>query len=236
MILNLTGIGAVRLETQTRTILIDAYNTLISPPGLNPGDLVLFTHSDADHFSPAALLPKLHPETTIIGPPGIVKPLWDSGQIEARQVICPYPCDYTEPERLEYGEITLKIFNTDHFIGWHNQHVSFLVEAEDKRIYITGDSDIRPENISELSGIDVLVASILIEETVKETMDRRHAEALTLCRILDLRRRVKPKKLIVNHLIGCDWAADPAKLKALIERNGLDDVSVPLNPDEVVPL
>jgi hypothetical protein len=227
--ITLLGIGAVKIVLKRFSLYLDAFNTYIKPPVLERGDLVLFTHDDPDHFDVESLLESLLPDTVIIGPPSIAKPLWETGRVSPGQVRIVYPKEYDKPDILDLGDVTIRVFNTDHFLGWHNVHVSFLLESGGKRIYVTGDSAVRAENNDELARLDCLVASLLNEDTVKGRIDRKWAASFNLCEIISLQNRLNPRLLVVNHLIGCEWAADPGELGSLLVDKGLVNVIVPVH-------
>ncbi len=234
--IRLLGIGAVKLEFDTFTIYVDVCNDYTDPPELKEGDMLLFTHDDRDHFA-AELVGECALETTrIIGPPTIIHPLWAEGKIRHDQLTVLYPKEYHLPELYSVDGLTIKAFNTDHFLGWHNVHISFLVEYENKRVYISGDSVYRKENLDQIRGVDLYIHSLLKEDIVKGRMNKEYAKHYHICEIIDLVREITPQKLMINHLVRCDWAIDPSVLKAYLRENGIDNAIVPVSDTEIFDL
>lgn len=227
------GIGAVKIEFNGFSLYIDACNEYCEIPELVEGDILLFTHDDGDHFSAEIVSQCALKTTRIIGPPSIIHPLWKQESISHEQLTVLYPKDYHMPELFSVDALTIKSFNTDHFMGWHNIHISFLFEYEGKRIYFSGDSYYRKENLDQIHGVDVYIHSLLKEDVVKGRMDKAYAKHYHVCEIIDLVREVEPVLLMINHLVGCDWAVDPTQLRSYLRENGIDKAIVPVSSSEI---
>lgn len=230
------GIGGVEIQLPHRSIFVDAFNSVMPPPELTPGDLVLFTHDDADHFHPGKLSQAITPENIIVAPPSIVLPLWETQRVSPGQLKILYPKEYHNPEYLQLDDLAIKVFNTEHFVGWHNIHVSFLIEQGNSRVYITGDSSYRRENLEELKGVDCLIFSLLKEEIVKETMDRKFGVYHHICQLQEVMESLQPKKLMVNHLLDCPWAISPWVMKKEIADLKMENIHIATDNQQWVSL
>ena len=231
---SLLGIGAAKIELDKFNIYVDAFNEYNSPPSLNENDIILFTHDDKDHFLVESLIKTLKTDNIIIGPPSIVFPIWQSRKISKERIKVSYPKEYTDHEEYRFNDILIKVFNTEHFLNWHNTHISFLLEIDDKSIYFTGDSKIRKENEQELSGIHCIIYSLLQYEIVKDLINKKYGKYFHFCELLELKQKLNPNLIICNHLINCDWAVNPQELNDFIVSQNLDFVKVPISPYEEV--
>lgn len=112
------GIGALLIEAWNRRILIDAFNTMIKPTEVLPGDILLFTHDDGDHFSPDQLPAVREQDILIIGPPSIVKPILLQKKAEFEQIEVLYTNNYAESASITIGNIKISCYHTNHFNHW----------------------------------------------------------------------------------------------------------------------
>jgi len=236
MKIRLLGIGGISMDLGDFTIYVDACNDYNDPPELHAGDILLFTHDDRDHFAAEIVSDCALASTKIIGPPTIIQPLWKEGRVQQEQITVVYPKEYHNPEVLSMGSVMVKVFNTDHFLNWHNVHVSFLVEYEDKRIYLSGDSLYRKENIDQIRGVDLYIHSLLKEDVVKGRMDKAYAKHYHICEIIDIMHEIEPRQLMINHLVGCDWAVDPSILRSYLRENMIENAIVPVSDTEIFDL
>ncbi len=232
--IQLLGIGAVKIVSNERTIYIDAFNSFNEVPPVKENDLLLFTHNDSDHFLCDKLKGNISNNNIVIGPPSITYPIFESKFINPNNLIIYYPVNYYEPQQYEDKETIIKVFNTDHFIGWHNVHISFLIEIENKKIYITGDSYIRKENEQALQNIDCIIASLMNESIASGKIDKQYGKYYHVWELIELKEKLKPNTIIGNHMINCGWTINPADLREIIERERILDVIIPVSSEEVV--
>lgn len=133
------GVGAFYLQIGNRRILVDAFNENIPSPEIQSDDLIVFTHDDNDHFC-AKRVVENYKNNVIIGPLSIAYPLLSSALIDLEKLIIMYPSEVDKPCRYDKEEIGISMYQTKHFGDWNPIHVSYLINAGGKRIYVTGDS------------------------------------------------------------------------------------------------
>ena len=111
--------------------------------GLVKPDLILITHSHADHFQPAVLKEylKVNPKVVLAGPADVVRQAREKGISEANEV---QPCqDYT------LAGITFHTVGAYFLEGQShpkaNQWVGYVLQLNKARYYVTGDTQPLPE-------------------------------------------------------------------------------------------
>ena len=119
-----------------KTIYIDPFRI---EKEQNDASLILITHDHYDHYSEEDIK-KVINENTIVVVPKTMKV-----GINAKEVI------YVEPNK-QYEILGIKIktipaYNINkHFHPKENQWVGYILEIENEKYYIAGDTDITPEN------------------------------------------------------------------------------------------
>lgn len=227
--IRLLGIGGVEIDFDGFSVYVDAFNDYIKPPGLRKGDIVLFTHDDADHFYAPALLGAIG-DQKIIGPPSIAYPLLAGTGLDPALVTIVYPPNLVSPIEMETGGLGIKVYQTTHFNGWQPPHISFLLSYHGKKIYITGDSITFDFDDCGLYGLDALIYSMIPKE-LRSTSVREHVMELR-----EIQERLNPACIIGNHLIGCEWAVSPADLKQELMREDVRNIAIPQSEKEEIPV
>lgn len=233
IIIKLLGIGSISLQINGITYFIDSFNDFTEPPDLEANDVVLFTHDDRDHYYAEALLSKINDSNLIIGPPTIALPLQKEKCINEDQLKISYPIEDT-PVIIEKGLTRIFVYRTDHFLDWHAIHVSYLIESENRRIYIAGDSFLSDNHMDFNKEADCFILNLLKKEIVKNQMPREHGLFFHIADLLQIQYDYKPKLIIGNHLIGCNWAVDPKALQQMISANGIKNIRIPVDKDEEI--
>jgi L-ascorbate metabolism protein UlaG (beta-lactamase superfamily) len=234
MTIRLLGIGAAWISIDKRNIFFDAFNDYNAAPKLNPKDIIIFSHDDGDHFSAKILLSSVLPTNTIIGPPSISYPLLTSGKINAEQLHVPYPQEMQKPAILNIGDISISIFNVEHFVNWRPVHVSFLIKYGNKSVYLSGDSYLPPSLKEHLAGLDCIVYNLVKEEVVKNIISKKEGLYHHLSELLQVRHDFKPKLIIGSHLLNCDWTVDAKELDRLIKQAEIGNVVIPQSESDAI--
>ena len=119
-----------------KTIYIDPFRI---EKEQNDANLILITHDHYDHYSEEDVKKVINENTVIVAPKTM------KVGINAKEVI------YVEPNK-QYEILGIKIktipaYNINkHFHPKEKQWVGYILEIEDEKYYIAGDTDITPEN------------------------------------------------------------------------------------------
>lgn len=228
------GAGALLIETGDGRILVDAFNTIVEPVEIFPGDIILFTHDDGDHFSPESLPEILGREITVVGPPSIVKPILMLNKAGIEQVQALYSNPYSEPASIELDSVRITCYHTRHFNHWEPIHNSYLLEASGKRIYITGDSWMTGEQAGIIGETDAVICNLVDEGYLKGTEEAGAALQHNLSYLLKVRSEGRTKKVIGIHLLDFDGAVDAEEMNKLTEGCGLSGIIIPTGSHQVI--
>lgn len=234
-IVKLLGIGGAEIRFTGLSVFIDAFNDYNVSPVLDSNDIVLFTHGDGDHFNASKTL-KVSGENQIIGPPCIAYPLLANTGLDAGLLKIVYPPNLQSPVELEIGELKLKIYQTKHFIGWEPDHISFLLKYSDKKIYFTGDSHSFYFEDSELYELDSLIYSLVNQDVVAGKMNGKDGARLHVQELSEIQNKLKPKRIIGNHLIDCGWTVSTTGMKNEIAVKGLKNITIPESSEDEIPI
>lgn len=219
---NLLGAGAVKISGGERIVYIDAFSDWLKLSGVEKADLILFTHDDGDHFgAKETARAALDTGAMVVGPPGIAYPLLADEGFPKERLRIIYPVHLKQPATEEVRGVTLKVYQTTHFVDWHPPHVSYLIELAGKRLYVTGDSYVMDDEDPDLQHLDAIVYSLVPKDLAAAGVMEAHVAAL-----VDVQERFGPRYLIPNHLIDCEWTVVPADLRKAVEAQGLENVVV----------
>lgn len=203
--INLLGIGGVKIKFDNLNVYIDAFNNFNKPPILNNNDIVIFTHSDEDHFSAIKTLNAVKSTNKIIGPPSIAYPLLENRKLDSKQLKIVYPSHLKLPCQFEIGEISIKVYQTKHFIDWEPDHISFLLSYKGQKIYFTGDSYCFDFDDNDIYNSDVLIYSLVIRDVLDKKISSKDGAKYHINDLLNIQKKLNPRYILCNHLINCDW-------------------------------
>ncbi|NLO09080.1 MAG: hypothetical protein GX129_04330 [Clostridiales bacterium] len=234
LIIRNPGVGALLIEAGVRRILVDAFNTLINPIDILPGDIILFTHDDGDHFSPDKIPFIKGQNITILGPPSIVKPILVQEKVDLNQIEVLYSNSYAEPSNITFDSIKVTCYHTYHFNHWDPIHNSYLLEIFDKRLYITGDSLLTKEIAEIIGEMDAIVCNLVEQGYLKGLEESEVAIHHTLSYLLKVRTEGRAKKVIGIHLQSFPWSVDEHSMRELVKLNDFRNIIIPISPDEEI--
>lgn len=230
------GVSALEIEIGNSRILVDAFNSVNKPETVRAGDIILFTHDDADHFEPAKLPDLSDQYITIVGPPSIVKPILDAKKADLCQIMPIYTHNNAEPRTVVLSDICITSFSTPHFINWGSVHNSYMISHSMGNIYITGDSYLTKDYKSIIGSVDIAVCNLIDEGYITRRDDPRFAIHHHLSYLLDIISTYKPRRVIGTHLIGFDGAVDAKAMKKLVNSYGFDEILIPADSSEIIEL
>ncbi len=228
------GVGAIVITAGMKRILIDAYNTMLDAPEALPGDVLLFTHDDGDHFS-ANVLPDLRGrDITLVGPPTIVKPILSIGRADIDQVEVMYSNRDSEPASVTLGEVSITCYHTAHFNHWDPIHNSYLIEVDGKRIFVTGDSEWTESLADDVGKTDAIVANLVDEEFLKGKSEFAGAVSRTINYLRSIVSISTSGQVIGVHLQLFPGTVTPEDLAQAVDEAGLPRVTIPVSPDQQI--
>ena len=161
--------------SENKIIYIDPFNI---EKKLHDADIILITHDHYDHYSPEDI-EKIVNQDTIIVAPKTVKALGKMKNVISVEANNAYEIDGIKIETIPSYNINKK------FHPKENEWVGYIIEINNIRYYIAGDTDIIPEN--KLVKCDVAFIP------VGGTYTMNYQEAAELANI------IKPKIVIPTH-------------------------------------
>ena len=199
--LNFTPIGHATfvIESSQRTIYIDPVGDAADFKEFPAPDIILITDIHGDHLAPGVVAAVATDETVIIGPAAVIEQLERGtvlangkhktvGSIEIEAI----PMYNTTREREKY-----------HKKGRGN---GYLVTMDDRRIYISGDTEDIPE-MRALENIDYAFVCMNLPYTM--TVEQAASAVLEM----------KPKVVIPYHYRGQGGHSDVEKFKEIVGAN-----------------
>lgn len=228
------GVGALEMKLGEKRILVDAINSEIDTGPLAPGDLLLFTHDDGDHFCIGKFPDVKGMDVQIIGPPSVVMPLLAQDRAAHGQIVVLYAKNNKLPPCFEQDGIRITSYASPHFMDWKPVHNSYLIEYGEQRIYITGDSLLTKNVIGPEAGIDTVICNLVDEGFITKKDDPRHAIHHHLSCMLRIMSDYALKRIIGVHLISFPGTVDARDMKKLVEAYGFENILIPVTADEVI--
>lgn len=228
------GVGALLIEAGDRRILIDVFNTLISPIEVLPGDIIIFTHDDGDHFSSDKLPVVKGMNIIIVGPPSIVMPILIQEKADLEQIKVLYTNQYDKPASISLDQINIICYHTNHFNHWDPIHNSYLIETLGKRLYITGDSVMTKEQAEIIGETDAVICNLVDEAYLKAKEESKVAIHYTLSYLLKISSEGMTKKVIGVHLLGNNWTVDANDMKDIVNNYGFSNVIIPISSNQKI--
>lgn len=131
------------------------------PAPLDPGevdaDVILATHSHADHLDPDAIAPFMsHERSQFVGPPMAVDKVVETG-VDVERAI-----PVARGDVLKFGDLTVRTVHARHFFGLEPtpDAVGFVLQAGDVSVYHSGDTEYDSEIIADTRGVTASFISI----------------------------------------------------------------------------
>ena len=199
--------SSIRLETRRGTVIyVDPYGFETSP---HDADMILITHTHFDHFSPEDIARVRMPHTVFVLPATAMLTFIDAG-VTAEDAAFLVPYEHAMP--LPGIEIeTVPAYNLNKpFHPEDEAWMGYVVEIDDLRVYVAGDTDDLPENH------DVACDVALVPVGGTYTMDAREAAAFV--------NVLKPAVAIPEHYGTVAGSADDGKVFAELVDPGIEVV------------
>lgn len=195
--------SSIRIESQGRIIYIDPFRV---KENRNDADIILITHSHYDHFSKEDIIKVKNEKTKILVTNDLFEKVLELG-FKKEDVIIVIPNNIYEVFDIEIR--TIPAYNKNKkFHPKSNNWVGYILNLENQKVYIAGDTDVTEEN----KGVECDIALVPIGGTY--TMDYLEAAELV--------NSIKPKKVIPMHyaeIVGNK--EDGIKFKENVD-NGID--------------
>lgn len=205
------GHASWKLKAGGKVIYIDPYE---GEPD-EEADLILASHSHSDHCNPDKVNPVKGDKTVIVAPADCAEKLETSVK------------SLKPGESLTLGDVTVEAveaYNYKRFrspgVPFHPRGlgVGYLIKADGKTVYHTGDTDFI-EEMKELKGIDLMLAV----SGGTYTMDNPEAAEATIA--------VNPRVAMPQHV----WDTDPSEYKEKVEASSDIEVVI-LKPGDTYKL
>jgi L-ascorbate metabolism protein UlaG (beta-lactamase superfamily) len=183
------------IKSKSATIYVDPVGDVQAFKNFPPPDIILLTDIHRDHFAPTLIQSLKQKETTIVGPPNVVEKLLYGETLKNGEkktvnniIIEAIPMYNLTPERAKF-----------HPKGRGN---GYVIALNNKRIYISGDTEDIPEMRS-LKKIDYAFLCM----NLPYTMNVEQAASAVL--------EMKPKVVLPYHYRGKGGLSDLEKFRTL---------------------
>ena len=175
------GHSTIKINKSNKIIYIDPYNI---KNGLNDADYIFITHNHYDHFSEVDIKKVKNNETIIIITEDLYTNTLKLG-FNGMNIITVKPNENYQVDGIKFS--TISAYNTNKtFHPKENEWVGYIIELENSKYYIAGDTDITDEN----KKVKCDVAFVPVGGTY--TMDFKEAAHLI--------NEIKPKIAVPIHL------------------------------------
>jgi len=186
------GHASFKLKTMGKVIYIDPYAGDYD----EAADFILISHEHFDHFSQEKISQIRNDRTRILAAKSVAAQLNGSGAIA--------PGDTIKEEWISISAV--ESYNTNKKFHPKGTGIGFVIEAENKKLYFAGDTDIIPE----MDKIDADIALLPVSGTY----------VMTAVEAAEAAKRVKAKTAIPMHYNKIVGTEDDAQLfKETVERN-----------------
>jgi L-ascorbate metabolism protein UlaG (beta-lactamase superfamily) len=183
-----------QIRAEGKVVYVDLYK---HGEALEKADLILVTHSHADHCDPPSISKVRKEDTVVIAPKDCASKI--GGNVKT----------LTPGEEAKVGDITVRAvqaYNVKRFRSPGNPYhprgfgVGYLITVDDKTVYHAGDTDFIPE-MQQLGHVDLA----LLPSGDTYTMDSAEAA--------EAARAVKPRAAIPMHR----WSTNPEQFRKKVE-------------------
>lgn len=230
-----TACAGLIIEFEGRRVIIDAINTIGQVEKLLPQDILLFTHSDGDHFSVDNFPHIKGRDILVLGPQTIGYELLVANKLEEVLYKELYTFNNEQPQNIVIdNDVKVTCYNTPHFVGHNAVHNSYVLDIKGKRIYITGDSYLDGKLSGILSEIDCVVCNLVDEGYIKCTDDKRFAYYHHMSYLLNIKSIYNPTSIIAVHLTEFDGTVDAQKMKTLVDDSRIEGIYVLQSEEDIV--
>ena len=178
--IELLGHSSIKIKKLNKIIYIDPFNIKNS---LNDANYIFITHNHYDHFSENDIKKVKNNETIIIVTEDLYTNTLKLG-FSKMNIITVKPNETYQVEKIKFS--TIPAYNTNKkFHPKENEWVGYIIELEENKYYIAGDTDITTEN----KNVKCDVAFVPVGGTY--TMDFKEAAELV--------NQIKPKIAVPIH-------------------------------------
>ena len=178
--IELLGHSSIKIKKLNKIIYIDPFNIKNS---LNDANYIFITHNHYDHFSENDIKKVKNNETIIIVTEDLYTNTLKLG-FSKMNIITVKPNETYQVEKIKFS--TIPAYNTNKkFHPKENDWVGYIIELEENKYYIAGDTDITTEN----KNVKCDVAFVPVGGTY--TMDFKEAAELV--------NQIKPKIAVPIH-------------------------------------
>lgn len=200
------GLAGVRIQTVDQVIYVDAFAKGITVSNCEDASIILITHGDGDHFDVGKVENALeNSQAVVVAPKGVIESI--DSQYSQRLITLEPDADL---QREEVGLVVITAFRTDHFNDHPELNNSYLVEINEKRIFISGDS-------LDYGGIEDIIggSDLFIVNYLDWNLDSALAPLI---------EGYGETTLFLSHLINCSWSLQPSSVNRFKERNEFENV------------
>jgi len=197
------GHATIKMSNSDKIIYIDPYNI---KEAYNDADIIFVTHSHYDHFSEEDILKVKKESTKIVITEELYQKILELGFAE-EDIITVKPNEEYQIEDIKFS--TVPSYNTNKkFHPKENNWVGYIIEINNVKYYIAGDTDITEEN----KNIECDVAFLPVGGTYTMTAEEA----------AELANEIEPKVAVPIHygsIVGTQVDAEKFKenLKSMVQ-------------------